>query len=143
MRHIKIYIASKLRHAEKLKALIRNIEGFHFNSRWLDTGNLASNAAKPSAHWQVENFDDIQACDYIIGYVEEGEVLKGALVEIGYGLAYGKTVILIGQHESYEPWCYFSPQVRRAKDITQAIEMIKALENMNKPSIGRVVHGNS
>lgn len=141
MRHIKVAVASKLRHAEKLKTAFRGLEGFHCNSRWIDSGNLAINAAKPASHWLVENLDDITNCDYVIGYVEEGELLKTALGEIFWGLAHQKPVILIGFHDSYEPWCHYSNQVRRVKDIDAAIVTIRQLENLNRPSIGRNVLG--
>lgn len=48
MRQISISVASKRRHAELIKAT--RVDGVHLCSRWLDTANLASNAAKPVSH---------------------------------------------------------------------------------------------
>lgn len=139
LHQIKIYVASKLRHADKIKKLVLVADGFHLCSRWIDTGNLAMNSSKPVSHWQEENFDDIKSADYVLLYGEEGEHLKGALVEIGYALAYGKRVWVVCQagrggeddvlfsHPDYEPWSHYSQLVRRAPSFEQAFDEIKQL----------------
>lgn len=132
MRQIKIYIASKLRHAALIKSFCR--DGFHFNARWLDTGNLAINSAKPVTHWLEENFDDIRSCDCLIVYAEEGEHLRTAIGEAFFAIAHGKPVFVIGEHEDYAPWCYYSPQVRRATSFRAALDGIE-LETRPKPHI--------
>lgn len=130
MRQIKIYVASKLRHAALIKSFSR--DGFHLSARWLDTGNLASNAAKPVTHWLAENFDDIQACDYVIVYAEAGEHLRTAIGETFYAIAYGKPVFVVGEHDDYTPWCHYSPQVRRAATFAAALDAIQG-ERRAKP----------
>ncbi len=122
MRQIKIYVASKLRHADAIKAFRQ--DGFHFCGRWLDTGNLAANAAKPVTHWLEENFDDIRSCDYLLVYGEAGEHLKTAIGEAFYAIAHGKPVFVLGEHADYAPWCFYSPQIRRAKDFQSALDTI-------------------
>ncbi len=137
MRQIKIYVASKLRHAARIKEA--RSDGFHFNARWLDTGNLAANAAKPVTHWLEENFDDIRGCDYLIVYAEAGEHLKTAIGEAFYAIAHGKPVFVLGEHADYVPWCFLSPQVRRATDFEAALNIIRS-ECWPKP---HVIEGSS
>ena len=135
MRQIKVAIASKLRHADFLRK--QRLDGFHFNSRWLDTGNLASNAAKPVTHWLRENLDDIEASDMLIGYAEEGEHLKTAIGEIFHAMAHGKPVWLIGDHQDYEPWGHFYPHIRRARSFEQALSEAR---QMFSPAAAKMEH---
>lgn len=123
MNQIKIYFASKREHANMIRGY--RPEGFHFSARWIDTANLAINAAKPASHWLEENFDDIRACDYVLVYAEEGEVLKTALIEVGYAMAFGKKVYVIGDHDSYRPWRAAILRVSFARTIEDALQIIK------------------
>lgn len=117
------------------------MDGVHFVARWLDTANLASNAAKPVAHWQQENYIDIQASSAVCVYAEKGERLTNALQEVGYAIACGKSIYCIGSpadsaeegasatfmHPDYEPWCRSNPEaIFRAKSFAQAQGMILA-----------------
>lgn len=123
MRQIKVYFASKRHHADMLRAL--RPDGFHFNGRWLETANLAINATKPASHWLEENFSDIKDADFVVVYAEKGEVLKTALVEVGWAIAWGRPVIVIGHHESYEPWCRNKARVSYAATLEDALLSIK------------------
>ena len=140
MRPIKIAFASKLDHAEKILAAQR--EGFHFISRWLYMGQASKKVAKPASHWLEENFEDIKSADYVICYAEhvessindalEGEVLKTALVEVGWAMAWGKPVICIGNHESYRPWRAASHRVTTMPSLAAAITYIKTRHSTPK-----------
>lgn len=129
MRQIKIAWCSKRHHAEKIKAT--RPDGFHYVSRWLDTANLAENAAKPAHHWMEENFSDIRDSDYVFVLAETGETLKWALGEVGWAMAYGRPVIVIGDHDSYRPWRGNSTRVRMVPTIDAALKAVKA-ENAPK-----------
>lgn len=122
-RQIKVYFASKLRHAEKLKAL--RTDGFHFCARWLDTGTLASNSTKPVSHWLEENFIDIANADAVICLAEPGEVLKTALVEVGWAMAHQRQIFTIGAHPSYDPWNLTYSRVKRVQSIPEALASLK------------------
>lgn len=143
---IKIYTASKVRHADMLRNLRTTIDtnGIHFNARWVETCNLAFNSTKPVSHWQRENFDDIERADAVFGYAEVGEHLKGGLVEIGFAIRAGKPIYLIGQsvkpdlskgqetttvyHPDYDPWCRFNPaQIKTAKTFQEGIIMVRQM----------------
>lgn len=123
MRQTKVYFASKRHHADKIKA--QRPDGFHFNGRWLETANLAETAAKPASHWLEENFADIKEADFVIVYAEHGEVLKTALLEVGWAMAYGKLVIVVGDHESYRPWRACKARVSFAPTLEAALVEIK------------------
>lgn len=97
---IKVYIASKLEHAAKLRD-VRH-DGFHINARWIDTAEIHQKTLKPVTHWQQENFDDIEAAHFCILYVEPGDKLKGALVELGYAIRAGKQIWIAGDGHGVE-----------------------------------------
>lgn len=143
MRQISISIASKRRHAELIKGL--RLDGVHLNSRWLDTANLASNAAKPAAHWQRENYSDIRSSEAMLVYGEKGETLVNALQEVGYAIAFGLPVFCVGSpatgaeaeahgpgtfwHPDYQPWAASRPPggIYMARDFPTAFRMVRAL----------------
>lgn len=127
MRQIRVYFASKRIHADMLRAL--RPDGFHFNGRWLETANLAINAAKPASHWLEENFSDIKEADFVVVYAEDGETLKTALVEVGWAMAWGKPVIVVGTHESYQPWRAHKERVSFAPNVEAALLDIKRRMN--------------
>lgn len=142
MKPIKIYTASKVRHADRLRALRPHADKIHFNARWPDTATLAQNAAKPASHWLMENVDDIIMADAVFVYAEEGEHLKTALFEAGVAYAHRKHIWVIGQtvvpsdasfglrtifHPDYEPWCRASDLMHRANDFESAIKEVKIL----------------
>lgn len=125
MTQIKVYFASKLHHSEKLKKHSR--DGFHFMSRWLETGNLPENNTKPASHWQQENYIDIRASDVVIMYGEEGDNLEGASQEIGYAIAHGKAVYVVVSREfGPKPWMLQGePVVRRRGSVEQVLNEIQ------------------
>jgi hypothetical protein len=132
MRPLKIAFASKLDHAEEI--LKHQREGLHFISRWLYMGE-ASKKTKPTSHWLEENFEDIKSADYVICFAKhvpstvdenlETEVLKTALVEVGWAMAWGRPVIVIGTHESYSPWRAASHRVTMLPSLEAAMTYIK------------------
>lgn len=55
----------------------------------------------------------------VLVYAEEGEHLRGALVEAGMAIALGKTVLVIGDHPDFGTWQHH-PKVIHAADLDQA-----------------------
>lgn len=119
----KVAWASKRHHADKILATRQ--DGFWYCSRWLETANLAANASKPASHWMEENFSDIRDADWLVVYAEKGETLKTALVEVGWAMAWGKPVIVVGDHDSYRPWRANTARVTFVVTIEEAIAVIK------------------
>lgn len=119
----KVAWASKRHHADKI--LATRPDGFWYCSRWLETANLSINAAKPASQWMEENFSDIRDCDFLIVYAEPGETLKTALVEVGWAMAWGKPVFVVGDHDSYRPWRANKRRVTFCVTKDEALDIIK------------------
>lgn len=121
----KIYIASKMQHAPRWRQEYERAD-VHIVSRWpflepfIDCGE--SNCRK---FWQ-DDFADIQSADAVVVYVEEGEKLRGALVEAGIAIGLGKLVVVIGEHPDFGTWS-FHPSVKRAADFDLAIKLVKKI----------------
>jgi nucleoside 2-deoxyribosyltransferase len=93
---MKIYIASKVKHAEKWRKLRK--EGAKIISTWIDE---AGEGQTYSYHVLACNcIEEIKEADALILYCEEGEMLKGALIEVGAALAFGKKVYAVGDCQS-------------------------------------------
>lgn len=155
MQQIKVYISAKLHHAAKLAAL--RVDGFHINARWIEMAESGRKRMKPVTHWQQENFDDITTAHFIILYVEPSDDLKGSLVEIGYALAHGKRVFIVGNavktddgfhglvdvkpagaansiqlpHKDVEPWGFYRQQIRFMPNLEVAFSRIRELVRPN------------
>lgn len=141
MQQIKVYTSAKLEWATKLKAV--NQDGFHFNARWLDTADAGRQRLKPASHWQQENFDDICAAHFFLLYIEPGDHLKGALVEIGYALGIGKKCWIAGDghgvdvqtesgmirmpHKDILPWGLYRQRIRIVPSLGIALSQMRSL----------------
>ena len=142
MQQIKVYIASKRRHAAKLAAI--DVPGIHVNSRWIDLALLEAGRKrkKPVTQWQQENFDDIASAHFIVLYLEPGDELEGALWETGYAAGLGKKIWIAGDghgvdveidegvfkclpHRGVLPWGLFRQQVRIVLSLETAFEAIR------------------
>ncbi len=98
---MKIYIASKANHRPTWR-LLRD-EGVPIISRWIDVDDKYS--VDPAeldfqALWDT-CVEDVLACDVLVCYVEPGEVLKGAILELGIAIGAGKKILLVGDREDY------------------------------------------
>lgn len=142
---IKIYIASKVEHAAKLASFSK--DGFHINARWIHMAVAGAANMKPVTHWQQENFDDIEAAHFVIFYVEPGDKLKGALVELGYAIRAGKQIWIAGDghgveipiytgapdseeglrvpHRDVLPWGKYAQSIHMAVSLNVAMDQIK------------------
>lgn len=107
MAPITIYTASKTRHADKWRRLRAEDPRFRVNATWIDEAGAG----------QTKCFTDLwrrcvaeaSAADALLLYVEEGEQLKGALVEVGAALATGTPVYVVGPDDVREmtgSWVY-------------------------------------
>lgn len=93
---MKIYIASKTKHAQKWRYLRDGLKptGIFITSTWIDeAGQGESKDLSDLAHRCIQ---EAMEADLLIVYGEEGEVLKGALIEIGAAMACGVDVISVG-----------------------------------------------
>jgi hypothetical protein len=71
-----------------------------------------------SQHW-IEDHQDVAQSDVVLVYAEEGDVLRGAFVEAGMGIALEKLVVAVGDGE-FGTWvCH--PQVTRVPNLESAL----------------------
>ena len=104
----KIYTASKIWHNKRWVAL--RGRGFNIISQWINfdcgtkenpTGAKDLTIVEKMRLWKM-CIEDVQKCDLLIAYTEEGETHRGVLVEIGAALASNKPVYLIGTCASFK-----------------------------------------
>lgn len=142
MHQIKVYIASKVEHAPKLAKIA--VDGVHVNSRWIDLAAIGQSRMKPVSHWQQENFDDIASAHAFVFYVEPGDNLKGALVELGYAIGIERSVWIAGDghgvdvkvsgfdeplrlpHRDVVPWGMYRQRIKIVASLDAAFSSIKA-----------------
>lgn len=95
--------------------------GHTVQSRWItedhDGGNHSNEDRKRFA---TEDFLDITASDYVLHWCDQfgPKSGRGKHIEVGYALATGKRIIIIGK-ECEESVFYFLPNVRRFRNIQE------------------------
>ena len=119
----KVYIASKMQHAEKWRDLY-NKSGLHIVSRWPFLEPFVEPTKNNALKFWQDDVADIKNCDVLMIYAEENEHLRGALVEVGLALGLGKYVVVIGDHPDFGTWRYH-PRVYNLVDLDQAINFIR------------------
>lgn len=124
-----VYIASKTRHAEKIKALEGAFPRVYFTARWPRLCHMSSEAVRPVTHWQNDNFSDIARSEVILVYAEDGDELYGALIEVGYAFPFpDKLIYVVGSHKAYSHWQSHN-RVRRKPTLEAALEEISKMKN--------------
>lgn len=125
-RIIEVYVASKLKHATKWKRLRKAWEkdNIWIVSRWIEQAAQEDTAGSFDfkVFWSVDQ-EDVSRSDVVLVYGESGEDLRGALVEAGMGIAYGKMLIVVGNCNSFGTWTHH-PNVYYAETIEKAKELI-------------------
>src|SRR5262245_28749645 len=92
---MKIYTASKTKHAEKW----RRLRQFHtITASWMD--EVDKKRAADFAGLATRCVTEIADADFLLLYCEPGEHLKGALIEAGIALALQKPIRCVGKCES-------------------------------------------
>lgn len=122
---IKVYTASKLRHAEMWRTL--HMDGVEFTARWprLHVGTVPDDPRYAKIFW-VHDEEDVRASDVVLVYAELKDKLRGALVEAGMAIALGKDVIVVGEHDDFGTWQYH-PLVHKARNMKQVALLLRCL----------------
>ncbi len=113
----RFYVASKTKHSDLWRA-IRD-SGQHIISTWIDEAGEGQTANYRELSERC--LREISECDALILYCEPGEHLKGALVEAGAALAFGKEVRCAGESKSLSRVFKTHPKWRTFKNITEAM----------------------
>lgn len=87
-----IYIASKSKHGPRWRAL--RAQGYPICSSWID--ECEEGATSDWVDLWTRCVSEAAGADVLIVYAEWGEILTGALVEVGAALACGVRVFTVG-----------------------------------------------
>jgi hypothetical protein len=124
---MKVYIASKLAHAERWRKVRDAWAPDHLiTSRWIDmthTFSMSDDADQMRACWEG-NVQDVKAADVVMVYGRPGEMLRGALVEAGIGIGLGKLVLLVGECEQFGTWRHHPSVTHLPDHLWAARELI-------------------
>jgi len=103
-----LYVSSKLKHADMWKQLDR----IDIISSWID-GDELSCATQLDDMWHIY-MKEIAQCDVLIVYFEDGEIMKGCLIEVGAAMMMNKEIHVIYKGETAQlrsqvgTWIYHS-----------------------------------
>lgn len=89
---LRIYTASKVKHARRWQ-LMRQA-GWHVVSTWIDEAEEGQTSDWADL-WE-RCISEARKADILLAYAEQGEVLKGGLVEVGAALSHGVQVLAVG-----------------------------------------------
>lgn len=126
---IKVYIASKLTYAAKLRQLREEwkVDSIDLHARWFDQAHLETHG-NPTPdefhiHWLVDE-EDVKRSDAVIVYGLPEDKLRGALIEAGIAIACGILTIVVGDSPDYGTWQHH-PVVAKADSLEHARDMLK------------------
>lgn len=112
-----IYTASKTKHAHKWRALRE--QGFNVISTWIDEAGLGeSESLEDLAHRCIS---EASGADLFILYCEPGDVLKGALMELGAALASHAEIYVVGECDSLRSAVMEHSRIRRMMRVEDAL----------------------
>jgi len=121
---IKIYTASKLKHAKMWRDLCQANSSFIFHARWLKHNAIGTpDTPGHAAEFWRQDVQDVIQSDAVMVYSENNEPLRGALVEAGVAIANGIPVYVIGDSNSYGTWQYHSG-VSRVPSLSDFIHYV-------------------
>lgn len=140
MNRAKIYVASQVRHAPMWQDWrAKHMNTIEVTSSWIDmVGKVPATKDNAVWIWTLDHYQ-IMKSDVIVAYAVDGDVLRGALVEVGIGLALHKQILITGDgnNNSWGSW-QNHPLVETARDLDHAANLatrfIAAMYLMNKPT---------
>jgi hypothetical protein len=112
---LRIYTASKTRHAPIWRDL--RTAGVPIVSTWIDEAGPGETASFDDL-W-IRCITEASQAGALIVYAEEGDVLKGAFVEVGAALGHGVPVFAVGTQPG---WSFTShPRVTKCGSLNEAL----------------------
>lgn len=124
-----IYVASKVKHANMWRALRQ--AGYPIISSWIYEAGVDTTSDWPGL-W-VRCVHEVQAATCLILYLEEGEMLKGALVELGVAFATDIPVYLVTEDSSHSYSACLHPLVIWCPDLGRAFALALAQATKELP----------
>lgn len=131
MPKLNVYIASKFHHAERWKKLtVSGWSQFHFTSRWFKqyAGYIPDEPEFCKMGW-IHDIEDVKRADVVVVYGgdQANDRLRGALVEAGAALAFGRHVIVVGDNPDFGTWQYH-PLVHKVGTLEAAYKLLVAMD---------------
>lgn len=120
----RVYFASKLHHAERWQRTVIRWPEIEFTSTWIyNTPEMERNATgEDFTRYWITDLNEVMSSDFVLCYMKDDDVLKGALVEAGCILGCGKMVLAVGLPHVHS-WTYH-PRVLRLSRIWDALDFI-------------------
>ena len=119
---LKIYIASKISHGEKLFkwSTTHNMQIHTFTSNWYRPPfkGMSEDPGFAKMFWEMDIYD-VKLCDILLLYAEPEDNLRGALVEVGVALSDKKAVLIVGENDGHGTWQHHRG-VFKVKDLEEA-----------------------
>lgn len=132
---IRVYPSSKVKHAPMWRKFQQEVPHVFFNARWIKRAEKESDLKNDDFRdlWK-ECQQDIQDSDVLLVYAEDGDHLKGALVEVGMALASNVNVLLVTSVEDkhvYGTWMH-ADGVEWATTIEEAMDLLYRMTDKGK-----------
>lgn len=102
-----VYTASPYKHGRMWKDLRDNHPYPEFFAQWIDEWPEDEDSKKLDFYniWKGNQFN-VEDCDALIYYCEEGDQPEGALVEVGIALSNGIPVFVVDTGRKHRTWTY-------------------------------------
>lgn len=119
-----IYVASKTKHAKRW--LTFRDAGYPINSTWLN--EAGPNESSDLTDLWTRCCIEAKQAGVLVAYREKGEILKGAMIEIGVALSAPKPVLIVGDWENMS--FLHHPTVKQVPTLNEAMGMaMRILKN--------------
>lgn len=123
----RVYTASKLHHAPTWRAMqIQYKDWLVITSRWITMPTFEEGTTELCRNGWVVDDQDVRHSNFVLCYAKDGELLRGALVEAGMGIAYGKKILCVGASDSFGTWQWHPQVVLRTARMQEALDYLKA-----------------
>lgn len=122
-----VYTASKTRHADRWRVL--RADGVHVISTWIDEARPGETKDKSDLYLRC--IREAFLADVTLVYAEPGEVMRGALIEMGATLAGHGEVWCVGPDEAFTFLAH--PRVHRKVSLEEAVAEIRTMYGGLRP----------
>lgn len=123
---IRVYTASKLHHAPMWRSLCASRKDVIFHARWLKQVTMGTpDVPEEAEEFWTQDEEDIASSDGLIVYRADGDVLRGALVEVGMALAKDIPVVTVGELDG--TWMHHPGVIARVSTIDEAIKVLRSV----------------
>lgn len=114
----KYYVASKVKHASMWRKFRDG--GIAILSTWIDEAGEGQTGDYSELSQRC--IREIERCHAVVLYCEPGEILKGALIEVGAALAMNKEIRCVGSCESLSRVFSEHPNWIECSSVTEAFQ---------------------